>query len=235
MCPFLDSDVNRIRLYLRYDAQKHSQHGYFILFVAVLLSLFDVVPVVIRLVTFVRSGDRKNVYFWRTVVCGNEVPHVGSTAEYAGLVSDEPEFEDVELKPSQEPLHIRRNKPLAPLQSSTDSLPLHDRTVHWANDVNEHHYRQHSQSASSERTLFGFLSPTKLFFQDDVERPNPKQPLAYRIARMALNIVERVLVFAGFCQLLSGIVVYTGGCRENYINGCLAHLISARYRPAPIE
>ena len=56
-------------------------------------------------------------------------------------------------------------------------------------------------------------------------------------------MTERVLVFAGFAQVLSVIVVYTGkqayeylasplvtdcpgGCRGGYINVCLAHLIS---------
>ena len=61
--------------------------------------------------------------------------HVGSTAECTGLVLDEPEFKDIELKPSQEPLHTHGNKPLAPLQSLTDSLPLHDCTVHVSNHL----------------------------------------------------------------------------------------------------
>lgn len=248
MCPYLDVDpdpyINRIGYYFRYKSQKHSQHGYFILFVAVFLSLLDIVPLIRRFVTFLTSSDRKNViskHFWRTVILGHEEALTGSSAEYAGLVSDEPEeFEDPEWKSGTEPLHMRRNQAVAPLQTLTESLPSHDRTVHWTNNVNGHHYHQHSQSASSDRTLFGFLSPTKLFPHDTLEdpegqdHPHPKQPLAYQIARIAFSVMERGLVFAGFCQLLTGIVIYTGGCRENYINGCLAHLISTGYRPAGI-
>ncbi|KAF8974353.1 hypothetical protein BDZ97DRAFT_2052995 [Flammula alnicola] len=45
------------------------------------------------------------------------------------------------------------------------------------------------------------------------------------IGKGVFAVVERSLVIAGFAQLLIGIVTYTGGCRENYENGCLAHLI----------
>ncbi|KAF7356185.1 hypothetical protein MVEN_00949800 [Mycena venus] len=50
-------------------------------------------------------------------------------------------------------------------------------------------------------------------------------PILRRIAGAVYSIAERILFFAGFALLLSGVVVYTGGCRQNYINGCLAHLI----------
>ena len=245
MCPYVDVDpdpyIDRIGYYLRYKSQKHSQHGYFILFVAVFLSLWDIVVLVRRFVAFLTNSDRKNViskHFWRTVILGHEEALTGSSAEYASLVSDEPEeFEDVELKSGTEPLHIRRNQAVASLQTLTESLPSHDRTVRW---TNKHRYHQDPQSPSSERTLLGFLSPTKLFFHDTLEHsegqnhPHPKQPLAYQIVRIVFSVMERSLVFAGFCQLLTGMVVYTGGCRENYINGCLAHLISTCYRPAGI-
>jgi hypothetical protein len=52
-----------------------------------------------------------------------------------------------------------------------------------------------------------------------------KQPLSRRISGVAIATLERALVFAAFGMFLSGVVVYTGGCRDNYINGCLAHLI----------
>lgn len=56
----------------------------------------------------------------------------------------------------------------------------------------------------------------------------PKQPLLYRISRTAYATLERALVFAGFAMILSGVVIYTGGCRDNYVNNCLAHLISKK-------
>lgn len=60
--------------------------------------------------------------------------------------------------------------------------------------------------------------------------PRPKQSLLRRVAQAAYATVERSLVFAAFGMVLSGVVVYTGGCRDSYINGCLAHLISKKKR-----
>ena len=56
----------------------------------------------------------------------------------------------------------------------------------------------------------------------------PKQPLLRRISQAAYATLERFLVFAAFGVVLSGVVIYTGGCRDSYINGCLAHLISKK-------
>ena len=50
------------------------------------------------------------------------------------------------------------------------------------------------------------------------------------VGQAAFATAERSLVFAGLMQVTTGIVVYTGGCRGNYINGCLAHLISEYYK-----
>ncbi|KAJ7178140.1 hypothetical protein C8R46DRAFT_889052 [Mycena filopes] len=55
--------------------------------------------------------------------------------------------------------------------------------------------------------------------------PLPRASLPRRIGRAAFAITERVLVLAGFGLFLTGIIVYTGGCRQNFLNVCLAHLI----------
>ncbi|GAA6063388.1 hypothetical protein JCM10212_001487 [Sporobolomyces blumeae] len=39
------------------------------------------------------------------------------------------------------------------------------------------------------------------------------------------NFSTRFLVILGYIELCTGIAVYTGTCRGNYLNGCLAHLI----------
>jgi len=213
--------------YIRYEGQIHSRNGYFILFTSACLSILDLVAPVRRLVVYFKSGDRVRFnlkHFWQTVVLGREDILVGSDAEYAGLVVEEPEeSEEAELKSiddATEPLHVRRNQNVAPLQGL-------EQTTHWKNHV--HHI---SHSATSERTLFDAYSPTRLYSDDTLHEMDghhevkPKVPLLRRMAQGAFGTAERALVFAGFIQLLSGIVVYTGGCRESYINVCLAHLIS---------
>jgi len=66
----------------------------------------------------------------------------------------------------------------------------------------------------------------------NISSPQPRRhysthlPRALRlVGQIAFAVTERFLIFAGFAQLLIGIVTYTGGCRQNYINGCLVHLI----------
>jgi len=201
------------------------------------LSIIDIVALVGRVATYIRSGDHAKFnfrLFYRTIILGQEDIPTGSDAEYAGLVVDGPEeFEEAELKAANdatEPLHISRN-PMSSLQKQDL-----EQTVHWANNVHHSHRRQHS--ATSDRTLFGVFSPTHsnatLDDVDGHDNAKPRLPLLRRIARGIFGTVERALVFAGFAQLLTGIVVYTGGCRENYVNGCMAHLISRFQTCSPL-
>jgi len=144
------------------------------------------------------------------------------------VVHEPEEFEEAELKAIDdvndvtEPLHVRRNQDMQPLQ--TQGL---ERTVRWTNDVHQNHRHQYNHSITSEGTLFGVSSPTK--YSDDtldgMDNNVNVRPLLHRIARGTFATAERALVFAGFSQLLTGIVVYTGGCRGGLINSCLAHLI----------
>lgn len=59
-----------------------------------------------------------------------------------------------------------------------------------------------------------------------VSPPAAKRSLLQQIGSGTFATTERVLVFMGYMQALTGIVTYTGGCRDSYVNGCLAHLIS---------
>lgn len=87
----------------------------------------------------------------------------------------------------------------------------------------------------SEQIVFDADCPRSSRHSDDTLRDivlapisRPKQPLLRRVSQATYAILERVLVFAAFGMVLSGVVVYTGGCRDSYINGCLAHLISKK-------
>jgi hypothetical protein len=195
----------------------------------------DLITLIGRLVKYFKSGDREKVFsmhFWRTVILGREEIPSGSGPEYTNLVAEEPEeFEEARLEATADtlaPIHVRRNQAMTPLQ--TQDLE-EDRTTDWANDVNRRHH-QYSRSSTSDRTLFGVFSPTKQFSNDTLHDMDGHESITHKVhflrqtARGAFGALERGLVFAGFGQLLTGIVVYTGGCRENYINGCLAHLTS---------
>ena len=91
-------------------------------------------------------------------------------------------------------------------------------TVEWspASDTTAVPIRFHTShhSISSDDTLHDIIPPS-----------NSKKTWYRKVGSAVFATLERVLVFAGFLQLLTGIVVYTGGCRGDHVNICLAHLI----------
>ncbi|KIK65408.1 hypothetical protein GYMLUDRAFT_351680 [Collybiopsis luxurians FD-317 M1] len=191
-----------------YEGQKHGKQGYFWIMMALALTAVDLLNIFRRIFLFFRSGQKFHLKtFWTTVILGKE-EHDGP--EYAGLVNEEPE--DMEMvTPISPPPHKRVHY--------DDDTGMDD-TAQWANDMRRHR-REYSHSAASETTLFG-----RSHSDDDLNHhPAKKLPLTQRIGTGVFATLERVLVFGGLAQVLTGIVVYTGGCRENYLNGCLAHLI----------
>ncbi|TBU23495.1 hypothetical protein BD311DRAFT_673841 [Dichomitus squalens] len=226
-----------------YEGSKHGSQGYFFLFCAVSLSALDLFSLVVRLVTYVRSivrgEDRFAIKaFWNVVVLDRDQELSGADAEYTNLVADDPEeLQEAELKAKDvdeestdaEPLHVRRARIVEPIQTSFDS---HEPTAQWAESVHRHARRpSYPRSAGSERTLFGPHSPRRSNDSlDETGHVYPwqgkdKRAVLRFVGRTAFAVAERALVFAGFMQVITGIVIYTGGCRGNWGNGCLAHLI----------
>ncbi|TFY76364.1 hypothetical protein EWM64_g7648 [Hericium alpestre] len=211
-----------------YEGQKHTSHSYFVLLLALIVSAVDLIAGVSRLINYVkavRAGEPISVRsFWRTVVLGQDEQPLGLGAEYANLVVDDPEELEDELKGESISLQERRARRAAPL--SVQVPDPHDETASWANEVQPHEY---PETPASERTLFGPRSPRGSQHSDDTlheyKRFGPRASLLRRVGRIAFGTLERVLVFAGFIEFLTGSVLYTGICRENYVNGCLAHLI----------
>ncbi|KAI0824690.1 hypothetical protein BC628DRAFT_1322112 [Trametes gibbosa] len=226
-----------------YEGNKHGPQGYVVLACAVALSALDVFSQILRLVTYVRairSGEDRFAFktLWNYVVLDRDEHLSGVDAEYTNLVVDEPEeLEDAELKAKDvevDSINVRRARVVEPIRTDLDMHQQddHDETAQWANDV--HRHRRHASyphSTASERTLFGAHSPHRS--DDSLHETGHIYPWQGRNSREVLRFVgravfavcERTLVFAGLLQVTSGIIVYTGGCRGNYINGCLAHLI----------
>ena len=179
-----------------------------------LLTSLDFLGPVRRLLVYVRHRDKLvPKSFWKTVVLGQEPDTVRTNApEYTGLIAQDTDGIEKEFDQSPHP------------RNSGDRD-----TLQWANNV-DHHRRGHrySNSVASDGTLFDSSSPCP---EDDLQdlprQESPKQPLFARVAHGIFAILERALVFGGYGVAVTGIVVYTGGCRENYVNGCMAHLISA--------
>ncbi|KAF7976963.1 hypothetical protein HWV62_5028 [Athelia sp. TMB] len=218
-----------------YEDQKHSRHGYFIFLVAICVSVIDCMAVVGRIMGYFRTADRRKFTFrdfWRYVILNRESVASGSLAEYIGLVPGPEEYGYTEMAMEaighdEEPAHARRNQPALQQRQLYTDRDNTQRSIHWENDVHDH---DHARSTIPERTSVDILSPRKHHSNaasDDIDYipSGPKALLLHHIGRVAIGAIERGLVIGGFVQLLSGVVVYTGGCRGNYFNGCLAHLV----------
>ncbi|KAF9263545.1 hypothetical protein L218DRAFT_321725 [Marasmius fiardii PR-910] len=192
-----------------YLGNVHGKQGYLLLALSVALTTVDLLNIFRRVFNFIRSGDKFQLRaFWHQVVRGKESSSSGSgiELEYAHLITEEPE--EIVLSP---PPHKRVDSP------SDD----HGATARWANEVSRHR-RDHS-----EATLYGHRSTHSDDTLHDIDgsHSHHKQPLVRRIGTTTFATLERVMVFWAYAQVLSGITVYIGGCRGNYINSCLAHLI----------
>jgi len=211
----------------------HGTHGYFIIFLAVALSVLDVIALGSRLIAFFRAiklGHQRFTFpsFWSTAVLGKDATLVGSNAEYTTLVVDvdEDEYEEAELKgvitdsdqvgPSRQPQGSR-----SPPKAVSFDEEFNAQTIEWSPQTPTSdriavsgRFHTRNDSVHSDDTL-----------QDVVSQINEQKPWHRKVGSVVFATLERVLVFAGFIQLLTGIVVYTGGCRGDHVNICLAHLI----------
>ena len=209
----------------------HCTYGYLVLALALTLSVVDTFAAATRLLSYIRSLESGGKFsiraFWNTVILGKEDRHVfGSNAEYINLVPHEPGDPEENLKSNVH--HHRR------IVTLTDAESIHeDETAEWVNNV-----RRHSEDSpdtpASDSTLVGRRFSHGSQHSDDTTQEQVRFtnniPLSRRLGKLVFTTVERTLVFAGFAQLMHGVVIYTGGCREHYLNGCLAHIIS-KFRP----
>lgn len=207
-----------------YDGSTHSSHGYAVICLTLIPSVLDIAAFFTRLYAYLRGDDKFTFKsLWRTVVLGRE-PH-DLSSDYTGLVAEDPEEYD-EIKPlniaSQGTSRLQSNSPSA----DSETADLERYATRWVNESSPHPAHRSTFSAASDRTLFDPRHSEETL--RDVFPPfasRPSKPLVQRVTAIVRATLERSLVFAAFGLTLTGIVVYTGGCRNNYINGCLAHLI----------
>ncbi|KAJ3723135.1 hypothetical protein C8R42DRAFT_665389 [Lentinula raphanica] len=201
-----------------YEGQVHGKQGYVWILFALGLTTVDFLNIFRRIYLYFRSGQKFEIRsFWSSVILNKEESLSSEGTEYTGLVSEDPEemYMAELVSPTSPPPHKH-------VHYDDDTVP-DGPTAQWAKDVRRHR-RDYSQSAASETTLFGRSHYDEEETNGDRHLP-AKIPIPKRIGTGVFATLERILVFGGFAQVLTGIVVYTGGCRENYLNGCLAHLI----------
>jgi len=145
--------------------------------------------------------------------------------EYTSLVTEESEGLEEIPKTGAYRDHV--------IASTDDAIMHDDETQQWVDKVRLD-TEALPESPVSDRTL-AFVGHRHRFSRDSQRSDDTLQdqdhvvkaiPLSRRVGSLAFGTLERILVFAGFAQLMHGVVIYTGGCREKYLNGCLAHIIS---------
>lgn len=213
-----------------YQGSTHSSQGYLIILSSLVLSVVDIAAFFARLYAFPRSKRKLDVKsFWLEIVLGREADH-GAPSDYAEMNAEDPEEYDeikaLHIVPQQ---GLRTDRP--DINIETQDL-VNQYPAGWSNETTTYSHRRSTYSATSDRTVFAAASPRDLRHSDETLRDvlpplthSPPKPFLQRVIAVAYATWERFLVFAAFGEMLTGIVVYTGGCRNNYINGCLAHLI----------
>ncbi|KPV74635.1 uncharacterized protein RHOBADRAFT_27024 [Rhodotorula graminis WP1] len=80
------------------------------------------------------------------------------------------------------------------------------------------------QSFSDEETVIDVVDPNSLALEDGGARSDPVKRWR-KFGALALDFAQRMLVLLGYVEVCSGVAVWTGTCRERYLNGCLAHVV----------
>ena len=208
----------------------HSTHGYLVLVLAFALSAIDASSGVGRVISYARSIERDGQCsvrsFWNRVILNRGGDHVHGTntnAEYTRLVVEE--AEELDGSPKTHAYHHHRYVD----QFANDANIHDDETAQWVDKV-RHHSQDLSETPMSDRTFIGYRSSRGSQHSDDTLQDQGRVVKDIsswrRLGQLLFGTLQRFLILAGFAQLMHGFVIYTGGCRANYLNGCLAHIIS---------
>lgn len=217
----------------RYEGNVHGTHGYFVLLLAATLSALDFIALGSRLIAFFRAIKSRHHSFtfsslWNTAILGKDASPLGSSAEYTTLAVDVDEdgYEEAELKgviTDSDQLGSSRQP------QGSHSLP---KAVSFNEEYNAQVIESPPETPTSDRTVVSGRYHTRHHsvhsddtLHDVVPQMNDPKPWYKKAGSVVFATLERVLVIAGLMQLLTGVVVYTGGCRGDHVNICLAHLI----------
>ncbi|KAI0303853.1 hypothetical protein BC826DRAFT_1089177 [Russula brevipes] len=210
-----------------YEGQMHCTHGYLVLALAFTLSANDVFlsAGAGRLISYVRMIERDGEIsvrsFWNRVILSQGDGHVTgiNNAEYTSLVVEEPD--DLDDIPKT---HAYRSHRFV----AADDANVHsDAMAQWVDKV-RHHAEDLQETPASDRTFIGHRSQGSQDSDDtlrDHGRVVKDVSHSRRLGQLLFGTLQRFLIIAGFAQLMHGVIIYTGGCRESYVNGCLAHVI----------
>ncbi|GAA5886020.1 hypothetical protein JCM6882_004235 [Rhodosporidiobolus microsporus] len=100
----------------------------------------------------------------------------------------------------------------------------HDGRQRWHSHSPERQLSRHSSALSDSDTVFDSAGPDAHAHYESKPPPSTAARLR-RYGSLLFTFSERFLVVMAWIQVCTGVAVWTGTCRERYLNGCLAHVI----------
>lgn len=184
---------------------------------ASIIPIIDAFGSIKSLVTSLRTGEKLSIRLIKSALLDPH-PHP-QTSAYTGLnLHDEPEeYETAVLRGEDE--EFEKQRPRHERQFSSDTF---------VNDDHHHHPQKSSRMSITSDFSESTARDSPTMWRAPAWNTEEQRPTSFlaRFGHSAFIASERLLIFGAFIALQTGAVTYTGICREKYINGCLAHLIS---------
>ncbi|GAA5923680.1 hypothetical protein JCM1841_004825 [Sporobolomyces salmonicolor] len=184
-----------------YERSSHTSWGWITMVLAIALNIVDVARFILR---FTRWGDKLDAKFAGLSLS----EQLEKDEEEVFKLEDESEEQEalVSSPTETEVSPERRWGPLSHARFSESDVPA----------------RGHSTFSDSD-TVFDSAGP-------DGTTRGPSKPKSTRArvrsyASAFLDFMMRMLILLAWVQVCNGIAVWTGTCRDRYLNGCLAHVI----------
>ncbi|GAA5993823.1 hypothetical protein JCM5350_007864 [Sporobolomyces pararoseus] len=179
-----------------YEGSSHNSWGWSTVVIAIALNLVDVARF---LLSFTRFHEK-----FESIV--------SSLKSKAGLSNDNEKVSKLNLG-SEERVALVESpaEEYSPSRWSTDQAQSSPSSS-----------RGNSSTFSDADTIYDSAGPEALQSALATEKNSTRSRLQTFVSK-SLDLAMRLLVILAYINVCSGIVVYTGLCRENYLNGCLAH------------
>lgn len=203
-----------------YERSSHTSWGWATMVLAVGLNILDVARFLLRFTRWGHSLDAK--------LAGYSLSRQSEDGEKAVEEHDGVVFQ---LGDDDDAASVVDRLVSSPVEMSTPERTgasfEDDRTAQWSNAAARHTKplsRNHSTFSDSD-TVFDTAGPDSLRRghgdAHEVERPASKRQQLRKYGGLLLDFAERMLLILAYIEVCTGIIVWTGTCRERYLNGCV--------------
>ncbi|GAA6042128.1 hypothetical protein JCM8097_003122 [Rhodosporidiobolus ruineniae] len=186
-----------------YENSAHTKWGWATVILGLALNIVDVARFVLR---FTRWGDKLEAKLssWSPLAHDDEKD------------APEPVFQLGEDDDAEENARLVSS----PVEMERPDAPHH---VRWGG-VSPQRQLSRGSTFSDEDTVFDSAGPDHAAHRLD-DKPRSTRAKLRRVGTGLVTFLERFTVILAYVQLCTGIAVWTGTCRERYLNGCMAHVI----------